>query len=191
MKHFVASITASPPRIPFLTFALLGYLSQREEEGLHCKAKFCSTTSTLSLYSTLLKTPIYCRVFDKQGLCVASLLLGGRFRGAGLLPRHRKRLHKSETFHCFGLTSLPPLPKRGGGAALQSQNFVLPYQLYLSTQHFRRLRFIAEFSISKGCVLQVSPLGGDLEGASLSPRHRKRLHKREAFHCFNHSFFHS
>ena len=35
----------------------------------------------------------------------------------------------------------------------------------VSTQHFRKLRLDSEFANSVGCVLQVSPNGGDLEGA--------------------------
>ncbi len=69
--------------------------------------------------------------------------------------------------------------RRGSGAALQipvragrpgGQTTSLPHRHYISTQHFRRLRFSAEFSISEGCVWMAFSFGEGRDEVELAKR---------------------
>jgi len=57
-------------------------------------------------------------------------------------------------------------PEREGAALhYKSKHHRYHIGIYISTQHFENSDIFFEFPTSQGCALQVSPFGGDLEGA--------------------------
>ena len=70
----------------------------------------------------------------------------------------RTVLHCKSKLHIYhsGLTSLPPLQKRGGGASMQIQASYLPHQIWFFTHHFRKVRLQSASPKSRGCALFLS-----------------------------------